>query len=235
MDVNYENNINGIEVWKDIPSFEGHYKVSSFGNVKSLKRGKETLMKKQKDGGGYLTICACKNSKQNTIRIHIAVAMAFHGHKPDGTHKIVVDHIDNNKLNNRADNLKLITQRENASKDRKGGASKFVGVTWNKKMNKWAAHITYFNRSIHLGCFELETDAKKAYDKALKEWEQGLDLNILYPKRVNSSKYEGVYWDKKNKKWAARYKDKYLGRFKTEIEAYEAREIYILNLINYGH
>jgi hypothetical protein len=102
-------------------------------------------------------------------------------------------------------------------------------------MNKWAVHITYFERSIYLGCFEIELDAKKAYEKALRELEQGLDLNILYPKWAKkSSKYKWVCFDKRSKTWTSRYKGKHIGCFKTEEEANEAVQNYIKQL-NYDN
>lgn len=214
-----------IEVWKDIPEYEGLYQVSSFGRVKSFKCNREKIMIPQKSARGYLRVGLRKLGKYDTIKIHVLVAMAFHGHVRDGM-KIVVDHIDNNKLNNHADNLKLIPQRENASKDRKG-VSEYTGVFWCKKYKKWGVKINFKGRSINLGSFELEIDASNAYQKAKKEWEQGLDLNILYPKRIKTSKYKGVTWDKKNLKWVATYNGKWIGRFKNEFEAIEAIEKYI--------
>jgi hypothetical protein len=81
------------------------------------------------------------------------VAMAFLNHKPDGTHKIVVDHINNNKLDNRVVNLQLISQRENLSKDRKDGTSKYVGVCWKKSRNKWQVDIKIDGKRKYLGLF----------------------------------------------------------------------------------
>jgi ribosomal protein L15E len=67
--------------------------------------------------------------------------MAFLNHTPCG-YKIVVDHIDNNiKTDNRLENLQLITQRENVSKDIKNTSSKYIGVCWHKKAKKWRSSI----------------------------------------------------------------------------------------------
>lgn len=229
-------NIEEIEVWKDVPEYEGLYQVSSFGRVKSIIQHNgtnERLLALSTDGHYFKVSLYKKGQKVKCIKVHVLVAMAFNGHKPDGTQNIVVDHKDNNPLNNRADNLQLIPQRENVSKDQKNGTSKYTGVSWDKNNKKWTARIEFKRRVIVLGTFELEIDAKNAYQKALEEWKQGLDLNIIYPKKVKTSKYKGVYLNKKTGKWAAMYKRKWLGLFMTELEAHEEIKKYIakLNLI----
>ena len=103
----------GIEVWKNIPEFES-YQVSNLGNVKSLKYGKERMLKQSTNGVGYYQIGIYGNKKRIQKTVNQTMAIAFLSHKPCG-HKIVVDHIDNNKLNNKLYNLQLITHRENIS------------------------------------------------------------------------------------------------------------------------
>ena len=113
------------EVWKDIPNYEGMYQVSNFGNVKSLSRkicnhrgcyiSKEIILKYGIDKKGYKTVALCKESKLVTFRVHKLVAITFLNHIPCG-YKLVIDHIDENPLNNNVENLQLITQRENAVK-----------------------------------------------------------------------------------------------------------------------
>lgn len=219
-----------VEVWKTIDGYED-YQVSNLGRVKSLLFNRERILKYFNDCAGYLQVKISKNKKPKTIRVHILVAIMFHGHKPDGTSKIVVDHIDNNKLNNCADNLQLITNRKNASKDRIGGASNYVGVVFDKKLKKWRSAITFLYRCVYLGCYDSEIEAKNAYDKALSEINQGLDLNVLYPiGRSKASKYKYVCINKKSGKWTSNYKGKHIGYFKTEEEAYEAVQNYIKQL-----
>lgn len=215
-----------VEIWKDIPNYEGLYQASNLGNIKSFKNGKEKNLSSSINCG-YLRVCLTKNGKSKAVRTHVLVAMAFHGHIPIGTTKgLVVDHKDNNKLNNHVDNLQLIPHRENCSKDKKNKTSKYTGVHWDKVLSKWSVKINFKERYIHLGHFDEEVDAANAYQKAKKEWEQGLDLNVLYPKKVKTSQYIGVSFDKVNEKWVARYKWKYIGRFKTELEAHKAIQNY---------
>jgi hypothetical protein len=176
-----------MEIWKDIPQLEGHYQASSLGRIKSLKYGKERIVKQNKGAKGYMRLTIYKGKKSG-FAVHVLVAMAFLGHKPDGTHKVCVDHIDNNRKNNCANNLKLINNRENASKDRKGGLSKYIGVTLEVNRKKWVASITFNYRRVHLGYYLSEIDAANAYQKALKQVNDGMDLNILYPKKIYNLK-----------------------------------------------
>jgi hypothetical protein len=167
------------EIFKDIPGYEGLYQVSDFGNVKSIKKenisnGKiryisnEKILKAWIDKN-YYKVSLCKNGKQKNIRVHTLVAMTFLSHNPDGTTKIVVDHINNDKLDNRLQNLQLISNRENISKDRKNGSSQYTGVYWNKQNKKWRAQINKNNKRIELGSFVSEYDAHLAYQKELYE------------------------------------------------------------------
>ena len=158
------------EIWKDIPGYEGLYQVSSEGRVKSLKRkgvGQDRILKPSDNGRGYYQSCLVKDKKIKTIQVHQLVAMAFLGHTICGM-KVVVDHIDNNKSNNNLNNLQLISCRENLSKDKKGGSSKYVGVTWHKPRNKWRSMIRINGKNKHLGLFTNELDARDAYQEALK-------------------------------------------------------------------
>lgn len=165
------------EIYKDIPNYEGFYQVSNLGNVKSLERTvkywrgkrtiKEKVLKSAKEGNGYLIVALSKNNKYKSIKIHKLVALAFLGHTSKGYDGLIVDHIDNNKLNNKLENLQLITARENCSKDRKG-SSKYTGVSWNKKANKWQSHITINYKLKNLGYFTDELEASETYQKALK-------------------------------------------------------------------
>lgn len=168
------------EIWKDIPNYEGLYKCSNLGRIKSLSRiiypktgGSYLIEEKIKihtvKNSGYLQTTLNKEGKYKTFRIHQLVAICFLNHKPCGF-KLVVDHIDNNPLNNNLENLQLITNRENSSKDKKGFSSKYPGVSW--QVYKWIARIRIKSeggKKVHLGYFEKEYDAHLAVQKKLRE------------------------------------------------------------------
>jgi len=92
----------------------------------------------------------------------------FINHKPN-KYESVIDHIDENKLNNREDNLQLISHRENISKGFKNkGTSKFTGVSWNNENKKWQSFIRIpKGKNINLGSFDTDYRASIAYQFAL--------------------------------------------------------------------
>ena len=160
-----------MEEFRDIKGYEGLYKVSDLGRVKSLKRirvNKDRILKNTLDSTGYLKVSLSKNSKGKNRRVHQLVAEAFLNHKPNKTHEFICDHRDNNPLNNKLENLQITTTRENTSKDRKG-TSKFAGVSLDKVRNKWISTIRINGKKKFLGRFTDELKASEAYQTALKE------------------------------------------------------------------
>jgi hypothetical protein len=117
---------------------------------------------------GYFHVFITKDKKRKIFNVHKLVAMAFLNHNPCGKN-IVVDHIDNDKLNNKVSNLQIITARENLSKDKKGCTSKYTGVSLHKTSKKWICHIRINGVKKHLGYFINEIDANNAYKKALNK------------------------------------------------------------------
>lgn len=156
------------EEFKDVKGYEGLYQVSDLGRVKSLLCGKTKLLKGGKDSDGYLCVSLRKNSKQKTISIHQLVAVAFLGHNPCGM-RVIIDHISNEKLDNRSENLQLTSNRHNSSKDRKNKTSKYTGVSWDKSRSKWVSKIKINGKDKNLGRFTNELEASNAYQTALKK------------------------------------------------------------------
>ena len=166
-----------MEIWKDIPEYEGIYEISDKGIVKSLERyvdnGKggynlvrERILRPNRDTAGYLHVGLHNEGKKKTTAIHQLMAVVFLAHVPNGNN-IVVDHIDNDQLNNILGNLQLITNRKNCSKDRTGHSSDYVGVYWHKNANKWGAQIKINGKKKHLGLFMEQLEASRAYQIAL--------------------------------------------------------------------
>lgn len=101
------------EIWKDIKDFERLYQVSNFGRVRSLKFGKERVLKNgmgSMDGSGYYKIDLCKNGKIYHKRIHRLVAAAFIDNPNNFD---CINHINGIKTDNRVENLEWITCKEN--------------------------------------------------------------------------------------------------------------------------
>ena len=161
------------EEFRDVKGYEGLYSVSDLGRVKSLKRKgckNDKILKGVPDPKGYLKVSLYKDGNGKLTRIHQLVAIAFLNHTPNGFKGLIVDHDDNSKLNNRLDNLVLRTNRDNTSKDKKGGTSEFRGVSWHKPANKWQSKIYINGKQKHLGLFKCETAASMAYEIALNNF-----------------------------------------------------------------
>jgi len=174
------------EQWKDIPGYEGYYQVSNLGRVKSLDRrivntkgkieNRKGMILKQtnvclgkKTERNYFVCRLSKEGKSNKFYIHQLVVMGFL--KMSSDHKLVVDHIDNNSLNNNIENLQLITQRENSSKDkfRHKYTSDYVGVSFNKKKNVYQSYIYIEGKLVYLGCSKKEEQVRDMYINKLNE------------------------------------------------------------------
>lgn len=166
-----------MEIWKAIQGYEGFYQISNLGKIKSLSRkilnnkgfyiSKERLLNPSINKDGYFAVCFCKNKKQSVKKVHQLLAMAFLNHTPNG-YTLVVDHINCNTLDNRLENLQVITNRENLSKDKKNKTSKYTGVSWDKSKNKWVSQIIINSKHNFLGRFNTEEEASEAYQNKLK-------------------------------------------------------------------
>ena len=155
------------EEFRGIKNYEGIYQVSNLGRVKSLKCGKERFLKAGLSGDGYYTVVLHKDNKRKTRKVHQLVAVAFLNHTPCGF-KLVVNHVDFDKLNNNVDNLEIVTSRANTNRKHLKSSSKYTGVSWHKPSSKWAASIRINGKSKHLGYFTCELAASKDYQTALK-------------------------------------------------------------------
>ena len=84
--------------------------------------------------------------------------------------KVWVDHIFHDTLDNRKSQLRVCTPSENSQNSRSNiGLSKYKGIHYHKKNNKWRACINTTNSRIHIGMFTNEEDAARAYDAKAKE------------------------------------------------------------------
>ena len=116
-----------VEVWKDVPGYEGYYAVSNLGRVKSLERTiqndgnlgqnklskySERIMKPGKRKKGYLGINLTRNCKTRAFLVHRLVAEAF---IPNPQNLPFINHKDENKQNNRVENLEWCTNKYNVN------------------------------------------------------------------------------------------------------------------------
>ena len=133
------------EIWKDIEGYESLYQVSNFGRIKSLERTiqhktcygglyhvKGRILKPKIEKDGYFRISLTKNGIKKYYRLNRLVAQAF---IPNPNNYPIVNHKDENKLNNNADNLEWCTQKYNVN----------YGNAINKKKEKLSIKVNQYD------------------------------------------------------------------------------------------
>lgn len=201
------------EVWKQIPNY-GRYLISNMGRVKALAQkgiAKEDYLMKGNIVKNYLMVSLVKNKIPKSIAVHHLMGEVFLDHLFKDFNK-VIDHINNNSLNNKLSNFQIISQRENTHKrslKNKGNkTSKYLGVCWSKRLNKWHSLIAIKNNKYHLGYFDLEEKTSEVYQEALTQINNncfnhqyfkekyGWNPTPTINKRADTGKYRIRYFDK---------------------------------------
>lgn len=165
-----------MEEWRDVPGFEGLYKASNFGIIKSLSRKmnnryntksnvKGRIIKLSPCTDGYLHVALSKEGNVLRTCVHQIIAKTFLSHTPC-RFKLVVNHKDFNRHNNSVDNLEIVTHRVNTNKKHIVHTSEYTGVCWDKKSSRWKSQIKHNGNVMYLGHFINEIDAHNAYENA---------------------------------------------------------------------
>ena len=138
------------EEWRDIKGYEGKYMVSNTGKVKSLKynhTGKEGILEGLDNGKGYLQVELYKDGKGKKYQIHRLVAQAFIPN-PDSLPE--VNHISEDKLDNRVENLEWCTTQYNVEYSQAKaviGINKVSGLILEFPSTREAERCTGINHS----------------------------------------------------------------------------------------
>lgn len=157
---------------------------------------------------------------------------------------IQIDHIDNNKLNNKKSNLRIATHSENQQnkpKFKKNGSSKYKGVSLNSKGN-WLVMINDINYgTCNIGTFTSEIAGANAYNYYAKlyhgEFANLNDVEYIedwYKYRAKQGKahsfYIGVRYDctRNTSPFICKYKGKYIGSFSNELDCAKAYNEYAI-------
>lgn len=110
-----------LEKWRTIPNYEGYYEISTFGRIKSIDRDvphpkygfqhrKSRMLKPSLNKKGYLIVVLAKDGMRRAYTVHRLVAKTF---LPNTNNTEVINHKDENKTNNRVDNLEWCSQKYN--------------------------------------------------------------------------------------------------------------------------
>lgn len=100
--------------------------------------------------------------KENSLLMHREIMKAKYG--------TLVDHINGDTLDNRRENLRIVTTRQNQQNRHRGKSSIYPGVSIKKATSKWQATIVVNKVKIHLGYYKLEIDAFNAYLSACSKY-----------------------------------------------------------------
>lgn len=109
-----------MEIWKDIPGYEGLYQASDLGRIKSLwfysnyqnkKYKREKILKQKKGKDNCLRVELWNNKKHKTMAVHRIIGMAFL--KDTYKKELTINHKDGNRLNNKVENLEWVSLADN--------------------------------------------------------------------------------------------------------------------------
>jgi hypothetical protein len=158
---------------------ETNLEVTKCGRVRKLPKdwllrlksiGEIDFNKLKLDNGYKRVTVKLKGLKPKTTRLHQILAAVFLEYEFNG-YKTVVDHKDNNPLNNNLDNLQVITQRENVNKElyKYKKSNLPAGVGFDKTRNKYTSNLWVGNNKFFLGRYETIEEASQAYQNKLNE------------------------------------------------------------------
>lgn len=165
-----------MEIWKDVPDYESLYQVSNLGNVKRLankvwvekyegyyRSYPEEILKPILSPSGYYHVNLYKDKKLKTFRINRLVLMAFDRLSEKGE---VSMHLDNDKLNNKLENLKWGTCKDNVQQMHKEGRNNCINGSRNpmaKSSEEEVAKIKILHKYNNLSVSEIAKMCNKNY------------------------------------------------------------------------
>lgn len=161
--------------WKPIRDYEQLYEISNCGDVRSigyyLTKGIRVL-KKCIDRYGYILYGLRKDGKTKTFRAHRLVWEHFGNSQRDGV-RLQIDHIDNDKINNRIDNLQLLSGRQNMAKlmaTKRSNKKEKLPLGVHHYNKNYSARVFLKGKRVYLGTFKTIEEASQVYENALNNY-----------------------------------------------------------------
>lgn len=148
-------------LWMAIPLTQGLFALVDGEDYEWLNQWKWCACK------GHTTYYAVRyaptqKGKRRWVRMHREILRLSEG--------VQADHRNSYGLDNRKVNLRPATHNQNQwNRLPQSKTSKYKGVSWNKQLKKWHTKIQFNNKQIHIGVFDSEIEAAKAYDRKAQE------------------------------------------------------------------
>jgi len=153
----------GLLYWRDRP--KNHFETeSAWKRHKTLRSGKPILTT---NAYGYKVARLSQESKHKLFLCHRIVYAMFYGDRD-----MIVDHVNGDRLDNRIENLRAVSSRENLLNTSVKKKQGLKGAYYEADRGKWLSQIKINYKSFYLGRFDTEQEAHKAYMNAFNKYKE---------------------------------------------------------------
>ena len=197
-------------IWKDISGYEGLYKVSNTGEIYSMRENKNLSL--SKDRYGYEQIILYKNGESKTYKVHRLVALAFIPN-PDPIKYPIINHKDENKLNNNASNLEWCDYQYNNTYGNRLEKAKIAYKNFRNNMTE--EEKLAYNKKISDGMKNMSEEEKCLQKQHTQQtWKNKSEEEKAAYSKSQSEKTKEVWNNKteeEKKQWGIDIKERWQG------------------------